>query len=214
MSDPTTHFRILDVIASYLPFPLDATDQVNKAFLRLQAGHKAEDKRAVHLWTYCFVYRYFMTKFVQHSGANTADFDLAVGQAYRKIQTGLGNGKPIERYASWVSVICRHTYVDYLRARGQQRTASVEAGQIAGTAIRPPEPGYDEAVLLRVLRSAIGRLPPSLREVARLRFVENRGYEDISGRTGQPIPRVRTYTHRATRKLVQDPELLAYFDFD
>lgn len=212
MSDPA-RFHILDAIASHLSFPLDATEEVNSAFRCWQAQQSLEDKRAVHLWTYCFVYRYFMLKFMQVSRANIADFDLAVGQAYGKIQAGLNKGTKIEHYASWVSVICRNTYINYLRSRTKKQTASVEASKIVGPVILPSEPGYDEAVLLQVLRGAIGRLPPSLREVARLRFVENRGYEDISGRTGQALPKVRTYAHRATKKLVQDPELLELFSF-
>jgi DNA-directed RNA polymerase specialized sigma24 family protein len=208
------HFHILDAIASHLSFPLDATDEVNRAFQCWQAYHSIEAKHAVHLWTYCYVYRYFTLKFMQVSRANTADFDLAVGQAYGKIQDGLKKGGQIERYASWVSVICRNTYINYLRSRTKKQTSSVEGSKIVGPVILPSEPCYDEAVLLQVLRGAIGRLPPSLREVARLRFVENRGYEDISGRTGQALPKVRTYAHRATKKLVQDPELLEVIRFN
>ncbi len=72
----------------------------------------------------------------------------------------------------------------------------------------------DDTVLnqeLRVsLEKAIGGLPVKFREVIVLRHLEGLSYEEISSITGLPVGTVKTYLHRARKKL-QD-ELNKYLE--
>jgi RNA polymerase sigma factor (sigma-70 family) len=206
-------FHVLDTILSRLPFLIDETDRVNVVFLRWQDAEAPEDKQIVDVWTYAFIYRYFTMKFLHRPGAAAADLDLSIEQAFKKVQAHLHKPKQIERYASWVSVVCRNTFINYLRAQQKKQMVSMDIlpESDAVFAVEPQEIQFDDAVLERLLRAAIARLPVSLRRIAHLRFVENWSYDRISTLMETPLPQVRTYAHRAALKLRKDFHLLAYF---
>ena len=78
-----------------------------------------------------------------------------------------------------------------------------------------PETGVveDPAALYLTLSRAIERLPVFLRNVVRMRFVEDLSYEEISRLTGKSIPTVRSYVHKACLRFRRDPGMRAYEDW-
>lgn len=203
-SSPFAH---LDKLIAHLPFPLDAADQVNAAFERSETKDSNEDEVAVALWTYCFVMRYFLVKSVQGSIRGAADVDALVAKVYRKIHQKRGMVEEASRYASWVSVICKNTFINYVRRQPTEQSIQDEDGPVL-MADAPPS-YHDTGFTIKALAEAIDRLPPYLQETARLYFLRGYNYDEISEVIDKPVPTVRTYRHKIVRRFQDDDRLLA-----
>ena len=107
--------RALDEVAARLPFHVDELDRANEAFLRWRTSGSPRDLELVELWTYCYTRRYFIAKFLRDSAYGATDLDQLVGKAFTKARTNFESVQQPERFASWVSVICRNVFVNFLR---------------------------------------------------------------------------------------------------
>ncbi len=199
--------RSLDEVAAYLPFHVDDLEKANEAFQRWHARGEAEDLELVELWAYCYIRRYFIAKFLRDSVHGPTSLDQLVGKAFIRTRDNLDRVRQPERFASWVSVICKNTFINFLR-RYREQTVLLDEARTPS----PPRPEHfenDRLAARRAVEHAIERLPPSLQEVARLRFLEDRPYEHIAEATGRPIASVRSYVNKAVVRLREDPELVA-----
>ncbi len=205
-------FESLDVLIAKLPFHLDDVEAVNDCFVRWREAPSDEDRFTIDLWTYCFIRRYFLIKLVQESSVGPADFDDLVDRTFLKIEASVARIKRPGHYANWVSVVCKNTFLNFLRDRRHAVSLDENPGpQIAAE----PSRVYGDVGLLRVaVYGAIGRLPPYLRECVRLRFIDGLTYEEISTKTGFPLPRIRSYINKAMKKFRDDERLLAYLDVE
>jgi RNA polymerase sigma factor (sigma-70 family) len=105
-------------------------------------------------------------------------------------------------------VICKNTFINFLR-RYRDQSPLDEARTAA-----PPRPDHyehDRLAARRAVEHAIERLPPSLRTVARLRFLENQPYDYIVEETGRPAASVRSYVNKAVTRMREDPELITLY---
>ncbi|HEX7069198.1 MAG TPA: hypothetical protein VF190_00260, partial [Rhodothermales bacterium] len=102
-------------------------------------------------------------------------------------------------------VVCKHTYLNYLRTSG--RTVIFEITEVPAVVTEPAEMAYDTAVLMDALHAAIERLPPYLREIAILRFVQDRSYADMRRQTKLPLPVIRSYVSKVLHRFRADPIL-------
>lgn len=195
----------LRALADKLPFGLDEAEQAGAAFRAWREDGTGQ--RTVDLWTYCFVHRYFLVKFVFRPGHPASDLDELIARAYRKVeQKREGVEQPV-RYAHWVSVVCKNTYLNYLRRA--RPTASLHEEGAPPLTTEAPAAGVDLGLARKVVERAIGRLPAYLQQVARLRFLEECSYQEISARTDTAVPTARTYAARARRRLQEDPRVQA-----
>lgn len=198
--------RSLDEVAAYLPFHVDDVDKANEAFLRWRSTGDAHDLRTVELWTYCYTRRYFIAKFLRDSAYGPTDLDTLVGKAFTRARDNFDRVNEPERFASWVSVICKNTFLNFIR-RYREQFALDESRLASDTPFHHGE--HDRMLARRAVEQAIDRLPPSLQEVARLRFLDDRPYEYISDATGRPVPSLRSYVNKAIVRLREDPALQA-----
>ena len=202
---PMTFTRLHEV-TDLLPFHLDETEPVNQAFLRWRQRQTTDDKRLVDTWTYCFIYRYFLIKLASSASSMPLALDRLVANAFDDVQ---GNLQRIHRpgcYTNWVSTICRNTFVSHLRS--QRSTVSLEIG--GPLLIDEPPPSTqmrDASVIYRSIRAAIEALPSYLREVARMRLLENCSYGFIREETGQSLQTLRAYVSKALIQLRRNPRL-------
>lgn len=209
---PKSPFESLDALSSRLPFHIDDMEAANAAFVRWRSSGTEADHRVVQLWTYCFILRYFLVKFVQESSYAVADLDEVVDKAFLKIEAAAGEIKRPSRYTSWVSVVCKNTFLNYLRGRRPSLSID-EEGAPPLVAERPAV--YDDVGLAReAVRRAIERLPEYLQECVRLRFLDGLSYAEISERTGHPLPRIRSYVNKAMARFRSDSQLLSYFEVE
>lgn len=201
-------FSNLDRLAARLPFSLDDTEEVNAAFARWRADHRQEDMKTVAVWTYCFVMRYFLVKAVRGSVRCPADLDALIAKVYRKVDEKRDTVKNASRYASWVSVICKNTLINYVNRKRPEQSIHDDFGPTLTAA--SPTTYHDAGFVLQALHDAIDRLPSYLQETARLHFLNECTYEEISEKTGKSVPTVRAYRHKVVRKFREDDRLLAF----
>jgi RNA polymerase sigma factor (sigma-70 family) len=64
--------------------------------------------------------------------------------------------------------------------------------------------------VLQALHNAIDRLPAYLQETARLHFLQELTYEEISERINKSVPTVRSYRHKVVKKFREDDQLLTF----
>jgi len=107
---------------------------------------QADDEAGYHvdLWTYCFIRRYFLVKFAREAYGGPADLEALIEKAYRKVQSRRHTVADTARYASWVSVVCKNTFLNYLRGRRLfcELSEATEPGALA-TADATDLPAFD-----------------------------------------------------------------------
>ena len=201
-----THRRSLASLLAHLPFDLDDERQACGAFVQWQRTQQQEDLKIVLVWSYAFVYRYFLGKVAATGHGETVELDAAIGQAQSKIQRRLHTVDNAALFVRWVRVVCHRTFIDIMRGRKPMEHLNRD--------LPVPMPHlmseHDYAALLDVLRQAIAALPAFLQEVATLRFVMDQSYEAIAETTGLGIATTRAYVFKARRKLSKDPLLEPY----
>ena len=94
----------LDELASQLPFHLDSSAEVNEAYSLYLRTPSPEAAELVDLWTYCFIRRYYLIKFLKERSFQSGELESVVEQAYKKVERGRSLLKQDDRYAQWVSV--------------------------------------------------------------------------------------------------------------
>ena len=204
----STSFSHLDRLVAHLPFSLDDTDRVNEAFARWRAHGQRGDEKIVAVWTYCFVMRYFLVKAVRGSIRTPSDLDALIAKVYSKVDRKRDTVKDASRYASWVSVICKNTLINYVqRKRPEQSIHDDDAPVLTAES---PVTYHDAGFVLQALHDAIDQLPSYLQETARLYFLSDCTYEEIGERIGKDVPTVRSYRHKVVRKLRKNDRLLAF----
>ena len=203
-------FHSLETVAQQLPFHLNETDKVNSAFRRSRQDDD-EAKYHIDLWTYCFIRRYYLIKFSRDAlFSNPADMDDLISRAYLKVQDRRNTVSDSSYYASWVSVVCKNVYLNFLRSVHQ--VVSINQEEVSLTAHDSIETFHDVGLLYVGLRKAIERLPNFLREIALYRFIEGYTYQEIGRLIDKPMPIVRSYVNKAIQKLRKDPIFLAYLE--
>lgn len=203
-------FRTLDQVAAHLPFHLDDTAQANLAFQRWREHNDPQAHRTVQLWTYCYVRRYFTIKFLRDFTTTPTAVDELVTTAWQKITQGCDTIQDVSRYASWVSVVCRRSFIDYLKAKQRRPFTTSLDEQLhepAEEASETPDPEVVPTVL-----ACIQRLPDFLRQVTHLRLIDNLTYEEISLRTQRPVASIRTFLSKALQRLREDEQLRMLLD--
>jgi len=212
--EPIDRLARLDGVSRRLAFGLDDHSAVNAAYVRWRDSRDDSDLEPVEVWAYCFVQRHALVRFVRepHLGS-PADLDALISSTFLHVRSRLGDVRDASRFSHWVAVACRNGFLTYCRRR-----AGRPAMQALDTA---PDPACDEptepleldrAVIRRVVRGAIARLPETLRPVATMRLLEGRPYESIASTTGHPAATIRSYVAKSIAKLRSDPELQALRD--
>ncbi len=185
----------LQRIAKQLPFHLEDVDAANALFVRWHAERKPEDKKLVDIWTYCFIYRYFLMKFVE--GDKGVAMDPLITRTFGAIHRGQEAVQQPDRYASWVSKLCKHAFINYLRIDRYYEAMGEDFQALPA----PPAGPYDVSMIRHSLHEAIASLPLFLRDIATMRLVDNLSYDEMQEATGKELPILRSYTNKAMRHL-------------
>lgn len=194
-------------VARQLSFNLEDTRTVNLCFVRWRRFRACQDKRAIDLWTYCYINRYFHVKSQNSPLWTRAELDQLVERAFLKVQRNLDNVQRPRRFSHWVSVVCKHTFINHLRQEIVPISLDDHQPVVAPAPSRYRGRYYDTEITYRALSAAIMHLPQFLRQTARLRFLRHLSYQQISEITGKPVATLRTYAHKATMHFQNDPQL-------
>ncbi len=207
---PYSSFESLDELVAALPFRLDDISAINATYLRWHASRNAHEREVIQLWTYCFIRRYFLVKFVQEASWSAVDLDAIIETAFRKTETRETQIREPSRYASWVSVVCKNTFRNYLRSKRHQ--IPLEHAPSLSLAAEPPVAYNEPGTRQRALARAIDKLPPHLRSCVRLRFLSGLSYAEIAQRTGRPVATIRAFIYKAIKRLREDAEFRKNFE--
>ena len=200
---PPQSFATLERLVSLLPFELTDIDRANELFELWCISSHPEEKKIVDLWTYCYVWRNILVKFTRNPDLNPADFDMLVARIFEKVLDRRHTVQKHNRYSNWISVVCRNTFINYARARKKDIHYEEERGA-DWCVSEPGETAGDTLLLLEVVNRAIDRLPRHLRDVTRMRLLDELPYEEISKHTGQRIDVIRSYVNKAVHRLRED----------
>lgn len=196
---PTDDLRHLDAVARQLPFSVDDIGAANAAFGRWREG--IEDRRTVDLWMYCYIQRYFVVRFLRERGA-PSDLDHCVSHAFERVQKKLDQIEDETRFAHYVSVACKHTLLNHRRDRREVSQVYEDTLEV-----EPVPLATDGTYVRHIVESALDEAPEAVREVGRLRILEQLEYPDIAERTGRALATVRTYAWRAVMYLRDHPRV-------
>lgn len=206
MTDPSSRLR---TVLDQLPFAVDDSDAANDAFRRWMESGDPKAERLVDMWTYCFVCRYFLAKSSGDAFDRAATPDELITRAYEKVLEKRDGVRDPDRYTNWVSVVCKNTFLNYTRRDRVADSIDQDHGPtLQAQDARIPEVGF----VREAFEEAIERLPDYLKEPARLYFLEDREFEEISDEIGKAVPTVRTYKHKAVKQLREDERLREYVE--
>ena len=133
----------------------------------------------------------------------------AFGKAFRALE----HHPPERNVSAWIFRIANHTAIDYLRNKEltpeplDDPADVTPSGPVRPTALwlatrsDSPAPRSDARKAAAALEQAIERLRGKYRRCARLRFLEERSYDDIAETLRLPVGTVATYLHRARKEL-------------
>lgn len=197
-----TELRRLDAVAKRLAFPVTDTDAANAAFQRWHDSGDEADREAVLHWAYCYVYRYFLTRFIRERHA-PSDLDMVLDKAFRRVERSLSTVRNPAKFSNWVSVICSNAMRNFWRDR--KDTTELEDKNIH--LFFDQSDLYDRNITRKVVAAAISSLPPSLEAVARRVLLDQKSYKEVSEEVDLPVPSVRTYFSKAIARLREDPDV-------
>jgi RNA polymerase sigma factor (sigma-70 family) len=204
-------FAGIEQLANRLPFRVDDSDAVNNLFAQVVTEEDPRDLETLEIWTYCFVWRYFTWKQIQNETGSVADFESVITDAFQRIRAGRAQLSASSRYASWVSVVCRNTFLNFAR-----KARDVVFLDDRGTELLesdPPMREHDPALLRQAIEQAVLRLPSHLVECARLYFLDRLDYEEMAEVTGKSAATLRAYVHKSMRRLATDPWLREFCEY-
>lgn len=191
-------------LADRLPFATDDYDAARDAFAQWRRSGSRADRGVVEVWAYGYVVTYFHDQFARARKLWTSDGDQAVTRVVLGVLRSLDGVREPGQFPNYVSKACRNELASLFKRR--RHTVQVTDWlQVEG----PDESsGYDLALIRHLVARRVDRMPPALRVVARLRFLEQAPYDEIARATGRPVDTVRTYAAKAVALLRCDPALL------
>jgi RNA polymerase sigma-70 factor (ECF subfamily) len=143
----------------------------------------------------------------------TAAEDLTQ-EAFVKAFRNLASYDPQRKFSSWLFKIAHNATIDHLRRR-EVDTVPLEASPdeedgtdlarvLADPGSRGPEVAAGRGELAAALEEAVRELRPEYREVVLLRYAEGLAYQEIAQIAELPMGTVKTYIHRARKRLVEE----------
>jgi RNA polymerase sigma factor (sigma-70 family) len=199
--------RSLDEVAAHLPFAVDDYRRANEAFMRWRQSGEEEDLKVVDLWVYCYTRRYFLAKFIRDLDRPDVSLDEPVGEAFQRVRNSLDRVEQPDRFANYVSVICKRAYFSFRARHAQVALVDLDrAPELASPSDADSAMEGENDVVKRV-EAILEQLPEFLREVTRLRPIEEMSYEEMEEETGRSPSVLRSYVHKAILRLREDPAL-------
>lgn len=121
-------------------------------------------------------------------------------RAYRALPRFRGDSK----FSSWLYRIAVNRSLTFLKKRKRRgRTVDIGLGPHIEAGALETRPGSDPEKLVldaetrRLVREAVGELPPRYRAAVTLFYIEERSYKEVAETLGIPMGTLKTHLHRA-----------------
>ncbi len=136
---------------------------------------------------------------------NEAEVKDALQEVFVKVFENLSRFDSSRKFSSWIYRIAHNEAVNFIKKRQRRKTIQWEDFLSYYKWAEDKNEDMEDLWLEREhkekLKQAFKKLSPKYKEVAKLRFFENKSYEEISRALGKPVNTVGTLVNRAKKKL-------------
>ena len=135
------------------------------------------------------------------SGESDVAADL-VQASFVKAYTSLGFCRDRDRFGAWLFRILVNACKDHLKSR-RRRDVSLDDDTVHPAAASDPLSDLERTEARAQMRTALAKLPDSLRAAFVLKHVEGMSYEEIAAIMKTSVPALKMRVHRAREMLKQ-----------
>lgn len=140
---------------------------------------------------------------------NPAETEDVCMESFEKAFKQLSTYRTDARFSTWMLTIARNTALDHMdreKTRAKRfETSSLDIEEDNAEKVMDPSVSPEDQYIMSQFQekfeTSIEGLPGLYREIARLCFVDNLGYREISEQTGVPVNTVKTRVRRAKAML-------------
>ena len=158
-------------------------------------------------WTEMVSHRQYLVRFAKAKLRDPLMAEDAVHDVFEAVLSGRAVFAGRAALRSWLTAVLKHKIVDTVRRNANTDSLDdLDAEDSAAHAIECPQPRPDEiAEQQQLLAIALGRieaLPAGLRDVMRLRVLEERSTDDVCRELGISEDNLFVRLHRARKQLL------------
>jgi RNA polymerase sigma-70 factor, ECF subfamily len=158
-------------------------------------------------WSEMVAHRNYLVRFAQRRLRDPLMAEDAVHDVFEAVLSGRAVFAGRAALRSWLTAVLKNKIVDTVRRNaGTDSLDEVDAEGDALRAIECPQPRPDEIAeqqqLLSIVLRRIEQLPSSLRDVMRLRVLEERSTEEVCRELGITEDNLFVRLHRARKQLL------------
>jgi len=158
-------------------------------------------------WTEMVAHRNYLVRFAQRKLRDPLMAEDAVHDVFEAVLSGRAVFAGRAALRSWLTAVLKNKIVDSVRRNvGMDSLDDSDGEDSAAQAIECPQPRPDEIAeqqqLLGLVLKRIEALPPGLRDVMRLRVLEEQSTEDVCRELGISEDNLFVRLHRARKQLL------------
>jgi len=158
-------------------------------------------------WTEMVSHRNYLVRFAQRKLRDPLMAEDAVHDVFEAVLSGRAVFAGRAALRSWLTAVLKNKIVDSVRRNvGMDSLDDVDGEDGAAHAVECPQPRPDEIAeqqqLLAIALQRIEQLPPGLRDVMRLRVLEERSTDDVCDTLGISEDNLFVRLHRARKQLL------------
>lgn len=172
----------------------------NEAFSELILRHQKALKRYISF--YC---------------SNTADAEDLCQESFHKAFQSITSYNPEYPFKTWLLYIARNSAIDHLRRKNSYSVINLNESEETAVGVTKNVPSPEEMMIGTQIYGSfvkiVKNLPLKYRKVAKLRFINEYCYEDISKKLNLPLNTIRTRIRRA-RMMIYEILKKQYLDYE
>jgi RNA polymerase sigma-70 factor (ECF subfamily) len=157
-------------------------------------------------WTEMVSHRSYLVRFAQRKLRDPLMAEDAVHDVFEAVLSGRAVFAGRAALRSWLTAVLKNKIVDSVRRNASTDSLEESCDDSGALAIECPQPRPDEIAeqhqLLMLALKRIEALPPSLRDVMRLRVLEDQSTEDVCRELGITEENLFVRIHRARKQLL------------
>lgn len=196
---------------------VDDLPEIRLRFTAWIADGRKEDYEWVLTWVYAWTRRYFLRKFVEGQIRTSSEAEKLMEEVFFQAHEKHGSVREPDRFPSWISVICKYRFLNYIRSSNHHEAADeIVADTLASGEDIEQDVLKDidiHTVFEKILASRLDELPDYIRNVIHKKIWEDKSYEEIGRELNYPVETVRAYFARGLKILRETPGVMSLREF-
>ena len=161
----------------------------------------------------------FVKKVIGRMVHNTDIIEELTQDVFLKIYASIQRFNTEYKFSSWIGIIARNTAIDYLRKNQKQDYVHFEDHPGFEFNIQDEEDTIyafiEKSQLSTFLKKRIAELPPKYREILKMRFYQEKAYDEIASQLRIPMGTVKNRLFRAKyllKEKLEKPHNIHYLE--